>query len=543
MCNSCDAPLSVDVVTVDLVPVVINPVVINPVVINPVVINLVWRWNINISVAGSAVFDNSYARLPERFYSRQSPTAVPSAALIKLNRPLARQMGIDPDWASSADGVSVLAGNVVPAGADPLAMAYAGHQFGGWVPQLGDGRAILLGEIVDGDGLRLDIQLKGAGRTPYSRMGDGRAWVGPVIREYLVSETMAAFGIPTTRALAAVATGETIYRESQFPGAILTRVARGHVRVGSFEFFAGQGDVPALKQLADHVIDRHYPSARTADNPYTALLEDILLRQASLVARWQWVGFIHGVMNTDNMSVSGETIDYGPCAFLDTYDPHKVFSSIDQRGRYAYNKQPGIAQWNLAVLAQCLLPLIDADSEKAVAEAQRVIDTFPSHYQSAFVAGMRDKLGLSDTSDDDLLLGSELLECMAEQNADFTLVFRALSRLESKPAEADESFCSLFDVPAAVQPWLDKWRERIQSHQDSAEDASRQARMLLVNPAIIPRNHRIEEVIAAAVEGDYQPFERLHSALTTPFSEPDDWPELVKPPEADEQVMQTFCGT
>ena len=302
-------------------------------------------------------FDNSYARLPDRFYARLDPTPVRKPRLIRVNEALARDMGLDPDWLSSGEGVEMLAGNRVPDGADPIAMAYAGHQFGTWVPQLGDGRAILLGEVIGRDGVRRDIQLKGAGQTPFSRMGDGRAWLGPVLREYIVSEGMAALGVPTTRALAAVTTGEQVAREQLFPGAVLARVARSHVRVGTFQFFAARKDTEALKVLADYVIGRHYPEAAESGEPYRALLDAVIAVQAKLIAQWQLAGFIHGVMNTDNMSVAGETIDYGPCAFMDAYHPQTVYSSIDHMGRYAYVNQPGIAQWNLAVLAHGLLPL------------------------------------------------------------------------------------------------------------------------------------------------------------------------------------------
>ena len=330
------------------------------------------------------VFDNSYARLPSRFYARQSPAAVAGPRLVRLNQALAVELGLDPDWLRSPEGVAVLAGNAVPDGAEPLAMAYAGHQFGGFVPQLGDGRAILLGEVLDPGGVRLDIQLKGSGRTPFSRGGDGRAALGPVLREYIVSEAMHALGIPTTRALAAVTTGEPVYRETELPGAVLTRVARSHVRVGTFEYFAARQDTDAVRQLADYVIARHYPEAAADERPYRALLDAVIARQASLVAQWLGVGFIHGVMNTDNMSIAGETIDYGPCAFMDSYHPATVYSSIDRGGRYAYGNQPRIAQWNLSRLAESLLPLLDEDQDKAVEEAQAAIDAFPG----AFRAGL-----------------------------------------------------------------------------------------------------------------------------------------------------------
>src|SRR5215204_537932 len=372
-------------------------------------------------------FDNTYARLPDRFFARLAPTPVRAPRLIRLNRELAAQLRLDPDWLASPEGVEVLAGNRVPNGAESVALAYAGHQFGHFVPQLGDGRAILLGEVVDRSGMRRDIQLKGSGPTPFSRSGDGRAALGPVLREYVVSEAMAALRIPTTRSLAAVATGEPVVRETVLPGAVLTRVARSHVRVGTFQFFAVRGDVEGLRLLADHVIARHYPQAAEAERPYRALLDAVIGAQADLVAQWLNVGFIHGVMNTDNMSIAGETIDYGPCAFMDAYDPATVFSSIDQHGRYAYANQPGIAAWNLARLAETLLPLFSDDEEKAVARAREALETFSPRFEAAFHAGLRRKLGLFTQREEDLELAGGLLDLMAKNEADFTLTFRGLS--------------------------------------------------------------------------------------------------------------------
>src|SRR6195952_2655629 len=346
-------------------------------------------------------FDNSYTALPENFFARVAPTPVIAPRLIKLNRLLAVHLGLDPDWLSSPEGAEILSGKRVPDGADPIAMAYAGHQFGHFVPQLGDGRAILLGEVIDADGVRRDIQLKGSGPTPFSRRGDGRAALGPVLREYIVSETMAALGIPTTRSLAAVVTGESVLRETPLPGAVLTRVASSHIRVGTFQFFAARGDTEGVRRLADHVIDRHYPDIATAERRYRALLDAAIARQAELVARWLLVGFIHGVMNTDNTSISGETIDYGPCAFMDTYDPATVFSSIDEQGRYAYGNQPRMALWNLTRFAECLLPLFSGDQEKAVAEAQSALGNFAEKFDAAYYAGLRRKLGLFTAHDDD----------------------------------------------------------------------------------------------------------------------------------------------
>src|SRR5690242_1461903 len=346
-------------------------------------------------------FDNSYGRLPERFYARLPPTPVASPRLVKLNVPLARQLGLDPEALSSAEGVEILAGNRIAEGSDPIALAYAGHQFGNFVPQLGDGRAVLLGEVIDREGRRRDIQLKGSGPTPFSRRGDGRAAMGPVLREYIISEAMAALGIPTTRSLAAVATGEQIARETMLPGAVLTRVASSHVRVGTFQFFAARGDVEALKLLADHVIDRHYPEAREAGQAYRRLFECVIDRQAALVAQWLGVGFIHGVMNTDNVSIAGETIDYGPCAFMDAHHPETVFSSIDQFGRYAYGKQPQIAGWNLARLGEALMPLFDGDQDKALAQANESLQRYGDLFGAAYLAGLRRKFGLFTEHDDD----------------------------------------------------------------------------------------------------------------------------------------------
>src|SRR5271154_3406140 len=372
-------------------------------------------------------FQNTYAALPANFFARVAPTPVASPRLIKLNRPLAVHLGLDPDRLSSPEGAEILAGKRVPDGADPIAMAYAGHQFGHFVPQLGDGRAILLGEVIDADGIRRDIQLKGSGPTPFSRRGDGRAALGPVLREYIVSEAMFALGIPTTRSLAAVVTGENVMRETMLPGAVLTRVASSHIRVGTFQFFAARGDTDGVRRLADHVIARHYPEAAQAERPYHALLVGVIERQAKLVARWLLVGFIHGVMNTDNTSISGETIDYGPCAFMDHYDPAAVFSSIDEQGRYAYANQPRIALWNLTRLAECLLPLFSDDKDKAIEQAQSLLAEFPGKFTAAYQSGLRQKIGLFTGQDGDETLVQDLLDAMAKSQADFTLTFRGLS--------------------------------------------------------------------------------------------------------------------
>lgn len=482
-------------------------------------------------------FDNSYARLPERFYARLAPVPVARPTLVRLNAVLARQLGLDPEALRAPSGLAVLAGNRVPAGAEPLAMAYAGHQFGSFVPQLGDGRAILLGEILSPAGERFDLQLKGCGRTPFSRGGDGRAWLGPVLREYIVSEAMQALGIPTTRALAVVATGESVYREIPLPGAVLTRIARSHVRIGTFEYFAARQDTEALRQLADYVIARHYPEARASDRPYRALLAAIVERQADLVARWLGVGFIHGVMNTDNLSIAGETIDYGPCAFMDTYDPRTVYSSIDRQGRYAYANQPRIAHWNLASLAQALMPLLDAAEDPALAAAQAAIDAFPQRFEHAYLGVFRAKLGLLEPHPDDADLIDGCLQAMAETGADFTNGFRALCAVAER-ADADPP--APFDAgPGAV--WLVRWRDRLA--REPARPSARAARMRHANPAVIPRNHRVEAALDAAVAGDLAPLETLLEVLANPWQEQPGTALYQQPPQPHEVVERTFCGT
>jgi uncharacterized protein YdiU (UPF0061 family) len=487
-------------------------------------------------------FDNSYARLPERFYARLAPTSVSAPRLIRANDALARQLGIDPARLASMSGVEALAGNRIPEGAEPIAMAYAGHQFGNWVPQLGDGRAILMGEVIGRDGLRYDIQLKGSGPTPFSRNGDGRAALGPVLREFIVSEAMAALGIATTRTLAAVATGETVFRqEGSLPGAVLTRVSRSHVRVGTFEYFGNRGDVEAVRALADYVIARLYPEIAKMEQPYAALLESVIARTAKLVASWQLIGFIHGVMNTDNTSIAGETIDYGPCAFMDTYDPAKVFSSIDRGGRYAYGNQPRIAQWNLARFAQALLPLLASDEQGALKAAQAAIDTYPALFESAYLEGLRRKFGLAHAREQDLPLIGEFFRHMADGNADFTLTFRRLADSAADEA-AVESLRALFDNAAALDVWLDKWRARLV--QEDIPPAERAAAMRRASPAFIPRNHRIEAAIAAAqTNADFAPFETLMTVLSRPFDDQPQYEAFAAPPTPDEVVLQTFCGT
>jgi uncharacterized protein YdiU (UPF0061 family) len=486
-------------------------------------------------------FDNSYARLPQGFHLSALPTPVPQPRLIKLNRELAAQLGLDPDFLASPQGTETLAGNRIAEGSQPLAMAYAGHQFGQFVPQLGDGRAILLGEVVDAGGVRRDIQLKGSGPTPFSRRGDGRAALGPVLREYVVSEAMAALGVPTTRALAVVTTGDLVMRETPLPGAILTRVASSHIRIGTFQFFAARQDLDGVRQLADHVIARHYPDAADAAQPYLTLLQQVIARQAALVAQWLSIGFIHGVMNTDNMSVSGETIDYGPCAFMDAYHPATVFSSIDRQGRYSYANQPGIAQWNLTRLAECLLPLLDEDQDAALKLAQEAIAGFAPAFHRAYLDALRRKLGLSTAQDDDADLAEGLLNLMANNEADFTLTFRHLCDAAGGP-EFDTGVRGQFTDPAAYDGWAMQWRERMAAEEIDA--ATRQEVMRTVNPAFIPRNHQVEAVIRAAVDhDDFGPFEKLNAVLARPYADQPEHASYALPPLPEQRVTQTFCGT
>ena len=491
--------------------------------------------------AETPAFDNSYARLPDTFFVRRRPVTVPAPQLVRMNGPLATALGFDPEAGTAAGWAEIFAGNVALPGDDPLAMAYAGHQFGSFVPQLGDGRALLLGEVLDRDGVRHDIQLKGAGRTPFSRMGDGRAALGPVLREFIVSEAMSALGIATTRALAAVTTGEPVYRETPLPGAIFTRVARSHVRVGTFQYFAARGDTDSLRHLADHVIDRHYPEVRSDSAPYTGLLRAVVERQAALIAQWLGVGFIHGVMNTDNMSISGETIDFGPCAFLDEYDPTTVFSSIDHAGRYAYGSQPKVAQWNLTRLAETLLPLIDVDEGRAIASATEVVNGFGARFEECWLDEMRRKLGLAKAAPGDAELIRRFLALMQAARADFTLTFRHLAEVTSAGAPPPSLTQRLGDAPP-VADWLAAWRGRLSEEGLTADAASQ--RLRAANPALIPRNHRVEQAIAAAVaEADFGPFHRLVDLLATPFDTRADGVDEARPPEPHELVTETFCGT
>ena len=460
-------------------------------------------------------FNNSYARLPEPFFARLAPTPVAAPRLLWANGSLAERLGLEMVDLDAA----ALAGNAIPAGAEPTAQAYAGHQFGGFTPQLGDGRAILLGEQIAPDGARFDIQLKGSGPTPWSRRGDGRAGLGPVMREVLISEAMAALGIPTTRSLAMVATGERVFRETPVPGAVLTRVAASHIRVGTFQYFAARGDVEALGVLAEYTRARHYPDAQGP----AGLLRAVVVAQARLVAQWLLVGFVHGVMNTDNMTLSGETIDYGPCAFMDGYDPAMVLSSIDYGGRYAYARQPSIAHWNLSRLAEAMLPLL------AEAAALDALAEFAPAFNDAYLGGLSGKIGLAERDDE---LAQSLLALMAEQQADFTLVFRGLA----DAAGGDDQVRSRFADPSAFDAWAARWRPRLAPGAAGA--------MRSVNPAVIARNHRVEEAIVAAVEqDDLTPFHTLMAALARPFEAPAGDERLTWPPGEGERVLATFCGT
>lgn len=477
-------------------------------------------------MSAQPIFDNSYARLPERFYTKLPPTPVKAPDLLALNTDLAREMGLNADWLHSEAGLSMLSGNAMPDGADPIAQVYAGHQFGGWSPRLGDGRAHLLGEITGPDGRHWDIQLKGSGPTPYSRMGDGRAWLGPVIREFVVSEAMHALGVPSTRALGAVRTGEDILREEgRLPGAILTRAAPSHLRVGTFQYFASIEDEDALSALLDFAITRHYPDLDAGDA--LGFLQAVTQAQADLVAKWMGLGFIHGVMNTDNTHIGGITIDYGPCAFMDAYHPAKVFSSIDQFGRYAYGAQPQILVWNLAQLATALLPLIDADREKAASAAEEVLHSYGALYTQAWKSTFFPKIGLVEEDEDDIALVQDLLSRMAENQADFTRTFRAIATGGSARDE--------FVDPTAFDDWAQIWTGRLNAPDHTL--------MAAHNPAFIPRNHRIEQAISEARSGDMDLFERLNAVLRNPFAEQPDHADLQAAPSEQDQVMRTFCGT
>ncbi|MDE2389253.1 MAG: YdiU family protein [Betaproteobacteria bacterium] len=491
---------------------------------------------LNIQPANNAVgwrFDNSYTRLPDYFYAPQNPVPVRAPHVVMLNHALAGSLGLDLCALSATEVTALFSGNAVPETAQPIAQAYAGHQFGHFT-MLGDGRALLLGEHLTPAGERFDIQLKGSGQTPFSRRGDGRAALAPMLREYIISEAMHGLHIPTTRSLAVVTTGEQVVRETLLPGAILTRVAASHIRIGTFEYAVRQGGAEAVRILADYAIQRHYPDLSATENPYLSLLHWVIERQAALIARWLLAGFIHGVMNTDNMSISGETIDYGPCAFMDTYDPHTVFSSIDQSGRYRYSNQPLMAQWNLARLAETLLPLIDPAQEKAVTLAEEAVHAFPQIYQNHWLNGMRKKLGLFTEEDEDTKLIAALLSWMYQNQADYTNTFRALTP-ETLPGDA------VFHTPEFVA-WHTQWQTRLTRQIESKDSALRL--MQAHNPAIIPHNHRVEEALSAAAErGDYAPVQQLLAALADPYADVPEYYDYRTPPAPSERVYQTFCGT
>ena len=487
-------------------------------------------------------FNNSYIKLGERFYTPQQPTPVINPSLFGFNQPLAEKLGLDSTCLRTPEATQVFAGNVIPEGAEPIATVYAGHQFGGWNPQLGDGRAILLGEVIGSDGIRYDIQLKGAGQTPYSRMGDGRSPLGPVLREYIISEAMAALGVPTTRSLAAVTTGEKVLRDTVLPGAILTRVAQSHIRIGTFQYFAVRKDLDALSRLADHVIQRHYPEILTEEgNHYLALLQAVVEKQAVLVAQWQSIGFIHGVMNTDNMLISGETIDYGPCAFMDNYHPEKVYSSIDHGGRYAYRNQPGIAQWNLVWLAESLVDLLHEDRQQAIAEAQEALNSFVGHYETAYQKVMCRKLGFAEPSGAAFAQVISLLELMQHHDLDFTLTFRALADSLVDDLSDSQRVSDFYPLPEEMSKWIEEWQSLVA--KTTARISARQL-MDESNPVFIPRNHLVEEAIQAATRnGDFDPFHQLLAVLARPFEFKAEQQRYALPPTPDQVVLKTFCGT
>lgn len=477
--------------------------------------------------------DNSYASLPESFFSNVVPNPVPSPKLIIFNYTLAKTLGLNSQELQNDDSVAILAGNQIPEGSLPIAQAYAGHQFGHFT-MLGDGRAMLLGEQITPSGERFDIQLKGSGRTPYSRGGDGRATLGPMLREYIISEAMHGLGIPTTRSLAVVTTGESIIRETELPGAILTRVAASHLRVGTFEYISQWGSIEDIRTLADYTLERHFPDFDDDENRYLFLVREVIKRQASLIAKWQLVGFVHGVMNTDNMTISGETIDYGPCAFMDTYDPATVFSSIDRYGRYAYENQPPIAAWNLARFSETLLPLLHVNQNQAVKLAEEAIADFHELYQCNWLGGMRAKLGIINEESQDKILIEDLLNMMQKHGADFTNTFRALT-LDK------ESDMAMFKTKEFVQ-WKENWQKRLERQHETK--ATSYQLMKLNNPAVIPRNHRVEEALEAAVrQGDYSVMERLLDVLTNPYAYSSQQKDYSTLPPPSTRPYRTFCGT
>lgn len=486
----------------------------------------------------SPAFEHSYAELDDEFFSARIPTPVARPTLIQVNTELADSLGLDLDWLHSDQGLLTLAGNVVPGSASPIAMAYSGHQFGHWNPTLGDGRAILLGEILNGDGDRFDFQLKGSGTTHYSRQGDGRSPLGPALREYIVSEAMAAMGVPTTRSLAVLSTGESVFREQVLPGGILTRIAKSHIRIGSFEYAASLRSPPLLKQFADYTINRLYPDCKNTDNPYVSLLSEMTDRQAKLVAKWQAIGFVHGVMNTDNILLSGETVDYGPCAFIDAYNADAVFSSIDRNGRYAYKNQPSIAQWNLMIFAQAILPLLDANQDTAIQLAEEALRTFPEIYNRYYLAEMTKKIGINDNDATSHKLAMSLLEIMQKQEMDFTLTFRRLTQIADEAKDAQTVFSE--EDYLALADWIEQWQGKL-----AGEDQGHSAVLMrAANPLYIPRNHLIEAVIKAAVaEDNLKPFYALVECLKDPYKKHPNDDYFSSPPKPEQVVRATFCGT
>ncbi len=488
------------------------------------------------------VFDNSYAQLPAEFYAKLAPTPVANPQLVAFNRPLAVQLGIASTIATDVLA-QVFAGNLLPQGAEPIAQAYAGHQFGHFVPQLGDGRALLLGEVIDTQGTRYDLQLKGAGKTPFSRAGDGRAPLGAVVREYVLSEAMHTLGVPTTRALAIATTGEPVFRQGALPGAVLARVAKSHARVGTFEYFFARGDLAGLRTLADHIIAQYYPICAEADNRYLALLAQVGQRQAALIAQWLHIGFIHGVMNTDNSSIVGETIDYGPCAFMESYDPATKLSSIDHQGRYAYGNQRALGQWNLSLLAHCLSPLIDPDPTQGQAMADEIVQDYAAQSQALWLKGMRAKLGLLTEQPEDEALIAAWLDCLQRQAADYTTAFRYLAHTLDPDWHHPQllQYSALRTDDSDWQTWHAQWRQRLQQEPRAPVAIYRQ--MQLCNPLFIARNHRVEQAIAAALVSDFAPMEKLIQVLQQPYLDQPHNLEYARPASAPERVLQTFCGT
>ena len=488
-------------------------------------------------------FDNTFIKLPKIFYSKTLPVPVKKPSILILNKYLSKELDIDCDFLSSKLGINTLAGNNIPSDANPIALVYAGHQFGNWVPILGDGRAILLGEILDKKGLRKDIQLKGSGITPFSRSGDGRAWLGPVIREYIVSEAMANLNINTTRSLSAILTGENVIREKKYPGAILTRVASSHVRVGTFQYFSYRKDYKSLKILADYIINRCYPDIKNNKNPYLSLIEKVMRGQASLVAKWMGVGFIHGVMNTDNFSISSETIDYGPCAFMDNYESNKVFSSIDIMGRYSYKNQPNIAMWNLGCLVSSMLPLIDSNQNNAIKAGRNLLESFPDLYYAEWLSVFRKKLGLVNSSNNDHLLIKSFLNNMEKQQADFTLSFRSLKDIVYEYNNLNENFSinNSFFKSKEMKDWIIKWKGTIKIKENGFKKSY--LTLKNSNPAFIARNHNVQNVIDDLLKNNFSSLNNLLHVIRNPYEENEHLKEYKKAPLLKEVINETFCGT